>query len=110
MPGPVRSVHQENVRPSVIVVVDKRDAGTQRLRQEFLPERPIVVDKLNSSLLRYISKCHTRRIRRRRRTGSREGHKKQNNHQARQRRQQLLHFATAFPSRPTPSASATRLM
>src|SRR5580700_7497555 len=112
VPRPVRSVHQKNVRPPIVVVVNKRDAWPERLRQKFLSKRPVVVYKSNPSLLCHIKKCHSRQIRQgwRRRARSSKRGKKQNNRQPRQTRHQLPHCATAFPSRPTPRASATRLM
>src|SRR5260370_26545444 len=49
--GPIHSVHQENVRPAVVVVVDESHAGAHRFWEKFLTESPIVVDKTNTGLL-----------------------------------------------------------
>src|SRR5260221_12119854 len=55
---PVHAVYQENIRPAVVVVIDERDAGAERLRQEFLPEGSIVMHEANPGLLGYIAKRH----------------------------------------------------
>src|SRR6266481_9424006 len=56
MAGPVRAVHQKNVRPAVVVIVNKGHARSHRFRKEFLPESAIVMDESNPSLLSDIAK------------------------------------------------------
>src|SRR5258707_2482836 len=56
--GPVHAVYQENIWPAVVVVIDESDAGAERLGQEFLPERSIVMREANPGLLGYIAKRH----------------------------------------------------
>ena len=41
--GPVGAVDQKHVLPAVVVEVDKRRAGAERLGQVLLPERAVVV-------------------------------------------------------------------
>src|SRR6476661_2939154 len=108
--GPVHPVHEEDVRPAVVVVIDESNARSERLRQIFFSKRAIVVDKVNSGLLRDVTKRHARRTRGSWCARSRKCRKKQSHREHQKNRSRLLHFATAFPSRPTPRASATRLM
>ena len=45
---PVRRVDQQEVLPAVVVVVEKRAAGSQRLGQVLLPERAVVVGEADA--------------------------------------------------------------
>src|SRR5258708_5656478 len=51
---PIHAVHEKNVRPAVVVVIDEGDAGSHGFRQEFLPEGAIVVDKMDPGGLRDV--------------------------------------------------------
>ena len=42
-PGQSASVHEKNVLPTVLVVIEKRDAGAERLGQVFASERAVIV-------------------------------------------------------------------
>src|ERR1700756_2362814 len=108
MARPIHSVHEENVRPAVIVVIDESDARPQSLRQEFLPKRSVVMDEMNPGLLRDIAKRHSGAGRAScaftcYRGSSRERKRSQ-------QRWDSPHWALMIQSRPTPRASATRLM
>src|SRR5467141_1071835 len=58
MAGPVHAVHEKNVRPAVVVVVNEGHAWSHGLRQKFLPEGSIIVNESNSGLLSDITKGH----------------------------------------------------
>src|SRR6185369_5709723 len=45
--GPVHSVHQQNVLPAVVIVIEKGAPGAQRLGQIFFAERAAVVPKVD---------------------------------------------------------------
>ncbi len=62
--GPVGTVDQQDVLPSVPIVVQKGAAGAERLRQELPAERPTVVLELNPSLGGHVRESKTRRSRR----------------------------------------------
>src|SRR5262249_44034064 len=51
---PVHSVDEENIRPSVVVVIDESHARSNRLRQKLFSKRAIVVCETNSSFRRDI--------------------------------------------------------
>src|SRR5271157_785092 len=106
MTRPVHSIHNEDVGPAIVVVINKGHTRTHRFRQIFLTEGGIVMDKMDASLLRDVAKRHgvRRRVLRRLRARS---------HRARQQKErspESPHWPSAVPSRPTPKASATRLM
>src|SRR5437016_11374639 len=52
--GPVHAVHEKNVRPSVIVVVDEGHTRSHRFGEKFLSESAIVVDAAEPGLLRDV--------------------------------------------------------
>ena len=52
--GPVHAVHKKNVRPAVVVVVNKGHSRPHCFGEKFLPESAVVVDKAESRLLRDI--------------------------------------------------------
>src|SRR5258708_6881024 len=56
MAGPVHAVRQKNVRPAVVVIVNKGHARSHGFRQEFLPESTVVVNESNPGLLSDIAK------------------------------------------------------
>src|SRR5205823_9319060 len=56
MTRPVHSIHQKNIRPAVVVVVDEGDAGTHGLRQKLFSESSIVVNEMNSRFCGYVLK------------------------------------------------------
>src|SRR5437879_2138737 len=109
--GPIHAIHEKNVRPSVVVIVDESDAGSNGFRQEFLPERAVVVGEVNPGLLSDIAKGHRTGIGRRNNLdrgfllneNSAAGAQENNQEKA-------LHSGLAMGSRPTPRASATLLM
>ncbi len=45
---PVGSVHQENIRPPVVVAVDEGNPRAHRLRQKLFAKSSVVVDEMNS--------------------------------------------------------------
>ena len=54
VPGPVHAVHEKNVWPAVIVVVNDGHTRSHGFGKKFLPEGAIVVDEVDSRLLRDI--------------------------------------------------------
>src|SRR5579862_805316 len=56
MPRPVHAVHQDDIQPPVVVVVEKRAAGAQRFRKVLLPESAVVVLEGNSRLPGAVNK------------------------------------------------------
>src|SRR5467141_8337 len=54
MAGPVHAVHEKNVRPAVVVVVNEGNTGSHGFGEEFLPERAMVVNEVDPGLLRDI--------------------------------------------------------
>src|SRR4029077_18111886 len=107
---PVRSVHEENIRPPVVVIIDECNARAHRLRQELSSERSVVMNKMNSRsrgniLKRNASFCVLR-------VGERRKQKQERNQNGERPPDCKIcrqGFSAGF-SRPTPSASATRLM
>ena len=67
--GPVRRVDEEDVLPSVVVDVDERGAGAQRLGQVLLAERAAVVAEVDASRLRDVREGDRRACRRQRGRG-----------------------------------------
>ena len=64
MLGPIGAVHEKNVLPAVVVVIEKRNAGTHRLRQKFLSVSAVVVREMNSRGASDVFKVNRRRRRR----------------------------------------------
>ena len=58
MPRPIHSVDEEDVRPAVVVIVDKRAARPQRFRQILLAEGTGVVHEPDASGLRNVAKLN----------------------------------------------------
>ena len=54
VPGPVAAIHQENIRPTVVVVVNESHAWPNGLRQEFFAKRSVVMNKTNSGFRRDV--------------------------------------------------------
>src|SRR5581483_7706635 len=50
MAGEILAVHQQNVRPAVVVVINERAARPHSFGQILLSERAIVVDEANARL------------------------------------------------------------
>ena len=48
MTGPIHAVHQQNVLPAIVVVIEKRAARAKRLGKKFSAEGSAVVLKLDS--------------------------------------------------------------
>ena len=63
MAGPVHSVHQQNVLPSVAVIIKKSAARTHRFRKEFSAKRAAVVTELYAGGRCYVDKSETGRNR-----------------------------------------------
>src|SRR5258706_15423586 len=76
MPGKVRAVHQQNVGIAVVVVVNERAAGPERLRQPLLPEGAVVVLEADSRALRDVAEPDRRTRLRRRHLRENGNHKK----------------------------------
>ena len=60
VPRPVRSVHEQNVLPTVLVVIEKRYAGAESLGEIFAAERAVVVLEGNAGFGGYIDQAETR--------------------------------------------------
>src|SRR5439155_17421966 len=110
VPRPVRAVHKKNIRPAIVVVIDERNTRTHRLRQKLFSERSVVMNKMNSRfcgdiLKRNASFCALRVCKRRKQKQERN----QNSERSVDCNICLQGFSEGL-SRPTPSASATRLM
>ncbi len=46
--GPVHAIHEKNVRPAVVVIIDEGHARSHGFGQEFLPEGATVVNEMDS--------------------------------------------------------------
>src|SRR5260370_12693324 len=47
MAGPVHAIHEKNVRPAVVVIINESHARSHGFPQEFLPTNPFVVTHSN---------------------------------------------------------------
>jgi hypothetical protein len=61
--GPVGAIHQKNIRPSIVIIVDKGNAGAQGFWQIFFAVRAVVVREANPRLLRDVAERGGRRRR-----------------------------------------------
>ena len=48
VPGPIGTVHQQNVLPAIVVVIEKRATGAKRFRKQLAPVRSIVMLEIYS--------------------------------------------------------------
>ena len=71
MPRPVAPVHEQNIEPAVVIVIEKRAPGPHRLRQIFRPISAAVMTKPNPGRTSHVRQ--TKPKRRRRRTNQRSG-------------------------------------
>src|SRR5256885_914046 len=53
--GPVHAIHEKNVRPAVVVVVNEGHTWSHGFGEKFLSESAIVVDETEPGLLRDIA-------------------------------------------------------
>ncbi len=56
--GPVHAIHEKNIRPAVVVIVDEGHTRPHGFRQEFLPEGGIVVHEMDPGGLRDVAELH----------------------------------------------------
>src|SRR6266480_2960370 len=102
--GPVHAVDEKNVRPAVVVVVDEGHAGAHGFREIFCAEGAVVVEEMDSGLWRDVAELNSGGFGRSANTGFHNQGKSN-----RKCGERTFHHAP-FQSRPTPRASATRLM
>ena len=57
-PRPVRSVHQQDIQPAVIVIIEEGAARTQRFRQILLPEGAAVMLEGNTGVPGYVRELY----------------------------------------------------
>ena len=55
---PVRRIDEHNVLPTIVVVVEKGAAISERFRKIFLPERAAVVFEMNAGLVGDVGKLN----------------------------------------------------
>ena len=105
---PVHAVHEKNVRPAVVVVINERHTRTHRLGKIFFAEGAVIVNEMNARLLRDVAELNRRACRR----GADAGQIRQKQcERAEENRSRRARLGSSFPhGRPTPSASAARLM